>query len=135
MGDGTVLYNKKNFSHDYSSKGVYTVKQFVYNLDCVDSSTKTIVVINSTGIPDKTKNNFWIQLYPNPAAGEINFETKEVQNYHFELVNTLGKIIYRTQFNRNKLTVDIKSCPPGIYFYKFVTEQGTTQTGKIIRQQ
>lgn len=66
-----------------------------------------------TGISDIDFQN--INVFPNPATNEINFNLPSTDNFNAEIINTFGERVLKTQ-NQNRL--NISELPCGIYFLK-----------------
>ncbi len=59
-----------------------------------------------------------LNLFPNPAFGQINVETSSSQNQVFTIFNAQGKIVYQSKILSDKLQVDLRSFHSGMYFAK-----------------
>jgi hypothetical protein len=90
---------------------------------------------NATGIFESVKNNFDINIYPNPATETFSVEifSQSAQQKHFTLYNTLAQKLLQENFTTQKHTVNISSFPNGIYFIEIKTEKETFRK-KIIKQ-
>ena len=58
-----------------------------------------------------------IEVYPNPAGDEININLSEKNNFHVEILNTLGEILL---VKENKNTIDVSSLSQGMYFLRLI---------------
>jgi len=68
--------------------------------------------------------------YPNPSQGKFTIVDNESSNYEITITNLLGELIYRSEINSHKTTVDITSQPPGIYLL-YITSNGESQCQKV----
>ncbi|HYV93532.1 MAG TPA: T9SS type A sorting domain-containing protein [Chitinophagales bacterium] len=104
------------------------------------------VVIDSTCSPIQTginnldilSINSGIVLYPNPVSEDLNLQLQDKNDKISELsvTNTLGQKVAEQKVKGNdagKITVTLKSLPPGVYFLRVETEKKIL-TGKIIKE-
>jgi Secretion system C-terminal sorting domain len=68
--------------------------------------------------------NSALSVYPNPASSLItidlkNFNSSEKQ---IEIYNVEGKMVYETQTYENKMILNVKNYPSGVYFIKLTTK-------------
>lgn len=64
------------------------------------------------------------QSFPNPASdmATIIVELNKSENFHLEIINLVGKIVYSTPVQKlnngsHKLTIDVSSLEAGVYIY------------------
>ncbi len=76
-------------------------------------------------------NNPSISIYPNPSVGVFNF-LSQVAISEITIYNVLGEVVYSEKVNSNRIKMDLKNQPTGIYFYKITDENGVSKSGKII---
>ncbi len=78
------------------------------------------------------------KVYPNPitAGSSFTIEANTNTSYKISLHNQLGVQVTNgiAQLNRGTTEVNVKGLPAGIYYIKFVTEQNTYFTKKLIIQ-
>ncbi|MES2764151.1 MAG: T9SS type A sorting domain-containing protein [Bacteroidota bacterium] len=76
-----------------------------------------------------------IKSYPNPAVNEINFDLSNIDIHTIDIINIEGKIIYKNVLSQSImdkiLTINTTDFKDGIYFAKFTTMDGQTETKKI----
>ncbi|MBL4656693.1 MAG: PKD domain-containing protein, partial [Flavobacteriales bacterium] len=133
FGDGGTPSSAENPSHLYVDTGIYTVTLYVYNYNCTDFSTGTIVVVNSAVLPpvDTTKVSITLHdlfqeewsVYPNPNNGIFYIEGNltNTDSYYLELYNVVGEVIFREEIAspRNyRAKVDLSNASKGIYLVK-----------------
>jgi hypothetical protein len=78
-----------------------------------------------------------LDLFPNPAKGEVNLNLKGFigQNADLTLTNQLGQVVYiqkLTDIQNSRLTLDVSNFATGIYGVSVLTEGGEMQTVKLI---
>ena len=77
-----------------------------------------------------------LNVYPNPSTGLFSMKTDDVIS-KIEIVTVLGEKIYSLDnFNsantNQKQEIDLSNQSKGIYFYKIVSGDNNSSTGKII---
>lgn len=131
-------------SHIYISETDYATfgKVFIYDFfgALVDSfsvnvspGTFAFDVRNNVGI---SENNFSsrISIYPNPATNEIRIQSAEFRIERIDVYDLVGeKILHRTCNRENKIVLDVKTLPVGIYFITVTDEQNNSVTKKIVK--
>ena len=77
----------------------------------------------ATGIMDVTADNLWMDAYPNPASGTVNFTYNIAgsNSASLKIMNTLGEVVMT--FNnlasgKNTLSLDVSKLNSGNYFYE-----------------
>jgi hypothetical protein len=77
-----------------------------------------------------------ISLYPNPAKDklELNVSQNSFQNADGIITDINGREISRTAINKTKTEIDISILTKGIYFMKYVNENGFVKTTKFIKE-
>jgi hypothetical protein len=73
------------------------------------------------GIPEMNSANMLTHVYPNPAGDQIEISMENDANSIFSLIITdaLSRVFVRkSDIEGQKVTIDISSLKPGIYFYK-----------------
>lgn len=77
-----------------------------------------------------TPNN--INIYPNPFTENFTLKLDENNtNGDFILYDILGKTVIQKKINQATTTINV-NVVPGMYFYKYTTDAGSSQTGKLI---
>ena len=68
-----------------------------------------------------------ISFYPNPTKSliHINFGGNDLKDASIQIIDVLGKVIYKKTITTQKHTVDLSNYPNGNYFIKFKNKQGS----------
>lgn len=93
------------------------------------SAFATIDYINNVVVDDVNKGI--INLYPNPCNSYVNIRT--AKSGKVEVYNIFGEILYRNNIE-NELRIELSDYPCGLYFIKFVFDDGSCNTQKIIKE-
>ncbi|MCX7728134.1 MAG: M43 family zinc metalloprotease [Bacteroidia bacterium] len=88
----------------------------------------------NVGINESSILNSNVMIMPNPSNGLFNIITtfNEKQNLHFEILNTLGQVLDKGEFQNvmnNYLTLNLSHYENGIYFLKI-----TNGSEKIVKR-
>jgi hypothetical protein len=76
--------------------------------------------------------NLLMNVYPNPANGQVLILISEISDYEIKLVDITGRAVITSEINQdNKTKVDVSQLQNGIYFVQ-ITGNGHTTTQKII---
>jgi len=97
---------------------------------CVNIAMQTIKVQSGVGIEEISSNK--IRIYPNPAEDYLNIEMEEIPNL-VEVINMTGKIILTEKMNSEKFGLDVSHLSKGIYFIRFVFEDGSMGATKFVK--
>jgi PKD repeat protein len=63
------------------------------------------------------KNDFKLEIYPNPASGLLNVKlTGNGENVNIKVYNALGRIIDDFNINKSQTTINLSNYPSGIYY-------------------
>ncbi|MBO7084067.1 MAG: T9SS type A sorting domain-containing protein [Bacteroidales bacterium] len=93
------------------------------------ASTMDIVVRNSYGVNEVANSS---KLYPNPTTGKVNIECEGMT--HVSVFNAVGQLVYDTDIDTDKLSVDMTQFPTGSYLVRIVTDKGvSTKHLNVIR--
>lgn len=140
----TTVGQWQDIVFDFSSKtGTYTTVALMpdWQDPLVEGAVEIIyfddIIINSNpnpqtlGISENTIENK-ILIYPNPASKEISINS-EIELTSVEVYNINGALINKHYINTTSdLKLNISKLTSGIYFFKFVSVNGLTETKKII---
>lgn len=77
-------------------------------------------------------NELEINVYPNVSTGIFNFELNETQRYQLIITDISGKEIQCTPIEASSFTADLSTEKSGIYFYKVVSSDGRSTSGKLM---
>jgi hypothetical protein len=75
-----------------------------------------------------------VKIFPNPAPDILNIEMKTESSRKMEIFNSLGSRVVVTYLLSDKDEIDLRKLPSGIYFYRITGENGTSFTGKIVKE-
>ena len=89
----------------------------------------------SVGLIEVEKNNFKVEVMPNPTfdAFHLNINCKE--NYSIQITNESGQLMLQKDYQTsNELTFDVSSYPEGIYFIRLSDVKGNSAVKKIVKK-
>ena len=64
----------------------------------------------------KEVNN--IEIYPNPAKGELNISLFDQSPTSIKIINSSGRILYKKRYNKKNININIEDFPQGTYIIK-----------------
>jgi len=80
-----------------------------------------------------TENATHISVYPNPAVNYINISFPTPGNYTLTLVNEIGQILATNlSANTSNFVWNVSNRTPGIYFIQIRSQDGSSETRKVI---
>ncbi|MCX6244961.1 MAG: T9SS type A sorting domain-containing protein [Bacteroidetes bacterium] len=126
-GNGTLTA-----TYTDNSSGPPRVATITVNVAGLSPQTVTVSQGGTTGIANKSGNNFLI--YPNPTSGAINIVPADPSNSKLDIMVTdiTGRIIQHKPVNEgSQFIVDLSENMNGTYFVKITGENGTL-TRKVI---
>lgn len=94
---------------------------FLGDLVCNSGSTNSCSQV-TPGIAEVERNS--IQLYPNPTADVLNFNSDEVAS--FEVIDAVGRVILTGNSLKGQNRLDVTSLPSGTYTLRTVGEKIST---------
>lgn len=120
--------NRKQQSYPLSGvrKLTFPTESMLVSFRTVPSKSYSFTDIQYLDFKDKTvgENDFFINLYPNPTADEINIECSEEMS-EITLYDIIGRKIMQS-FPKNALTIlQLVNCANGIYMLVIITDRGT----------
>jgi hypothetical protein len=85
-------------------------------------------------IPDSQQ--FKVNIYPNPAFGQVNIEIPDEENadYRLEIFSLSGIKISEMNFTDSKFTFSISDYPKGMYFLKLYMDNLLVGQQKLVKQ-
>ena len=93
---------------------------------------KVSINLGTVGIPESETNKNMLNIYPNPSSGIFKVETGAVKNGTLKVINLLGKEVLQQTLNNE---IDLSEAPKGIYFVRFMANDGSViNDRKIIVQ-
>lgn len=138
----TLAANTTTYTHSgLSYTTTYCYKVNAVNAGGTSSSTNTdcastpAELIDETGIA-KQSNNLQFSIYPNPSKGlfTISF-AQDAKPITIIVTDAIGRVVKEEQFPSNANTSNFKlilSAPPGLYFAKITSTNGTYAEKLII---
>lgn len=95
-----------------------------------DGTVQVKPFIEAVGSRSITASSY--RLYPNPANGLIQIDSKNgVQLHAVTLLNLLGEVVAQQLVTNNSTTVDVSQLTPGIYLVQVNTSEGL-QTQRLV---
>ena len=135
--NGVIKTNEEVFFHTHYYTGVYPVTLAVSNMDCKDTLTKNVVMINQTGVNDIfATNDGLVSIYPNPFTSETNISidnsiVNDVQ--YFSLFDLLGRELLRLpKLRSSTFTLARNGLSSGVYYYQIILKNNPSLSGKIV---
>lgn len=136
FGDGTVISNQYNPTHEYFIPGTYTVALIAESsTGCLDTTQKQIVVYdNTTSISqlDADKNLILKTMKPNQYV--LIFSNHEFNSLDFTIYDVYGKLVYNIGTVTSKhveLPVNLENLNNGIYFLNIIGDKSWVKTIKL----
>lgn len=93
-------------------------------------------IFKFTGIPLKAPSfdvKKQISAYPNPTNEILKLDSETSLIKEASVFDLLGRQVYNSKFNANKVTLDLKSLQTGTYILKVTSDSGKTETVKIMK--
>lgn len=67
-----------------------------------------------------------LSIYPNPTSALLTIEASNLQNYKTIIISdALGRIVYQTEIEYSKITLDLSNQNPGMYFIEIRGDQNS----------
>ena len=112
-------------NHCYTVKAVHAA----FGTETMESVATAEACANPTGITPATAEG--IKVYPNPANSFVNVVTTS-ETRQIVLVNYLGQVVRNVTVNgAQTLKLDVSAYESGIYFVKFIAEDGSQSVERI----
>jgi len=148
FGNFTIILNDSTYSGATTStltvtKASASMNGYYYRCilrdsACTASLTNTSdsakLTVNNciSGITSGAQNSDMIQVYPNPAASQLQVTSSTVQVQTMSVTNMLGvKVIDKSSYVS---TLDISGLESGIYFLSVTDQSGNMYQNKFIKQ-
>ena len=103
----------------------------------------TVTVANGEAIMGMKENGYYVKtvsdIYPNPvtSTSNLNVSLNKATGLNITIVNQFGQKLsgknYRLREGVNRLQLDVKNLPVGIYFVKIVPDDQVTITRKFVK--
>jgi len=92
------------------------------------------VLDDIVGIKNQAAPAMQVSVYPNPVVSELQINLNELpaDNYHFQLFDMYGRMLFEQKTTNIELTVKRQSWPTGMYYYSISNDKTKTlATGKV----
>jgi hypothetical protein len=120
--NGQVIPGVSSFTFTPELPGVYTVSAVMNGCPSAPSNAIEISDVNSIDAINPENN---VLIFPNPSNGVF---TVVVENhsgkFELELLDILGKSVYRTEFSGNSHIINAADFSKGTYFVRIQSQQG-----------
>ncbi|HXS36451.1 MAG TPA: T9SS type A sorting domain-containing protein [Flavipsychrobacter sp.] len=102
------------------------IAQHTVSHDTLSTANSTIASDDNAGSSSIFKINDDVVLYPNPAKDQLNVVFNEDANIkNIAIYNLIGKMQNVYRVNGNNAGLDISALPSGVYFIRFIDNQGS----------
>ena len=107
---------------------------FDFNEPIFTNTVQLILDEVSAPPPDPGNQKQLVKVYPNPFSLQTTFDvqTAEYQNFKLEIFDTKGQKILEQQYQQNPFRLNNKAWPPGLYWYRVLSESQILGTGKLV---
>lgn len=96
----------------------------------IDTKTSSQLTLSLTDI---SKNDFNIELFPNPASTLVHIKTEALQGKtEVEIYNILGRLVMKTEFENNLLDLDLSSLSSSSMYFLILRNNKKTATKKLL---
>ena len=87
----------------------------------------------ATGI-EANSSIYKLEIYPNPSSGLVNIDFKDHQVSRLQLLDVSGKKMYEKNISSQKMSLDHSDFDKGLYFMRFIYQDGSIQVEKLMIQ-
>lgn len=121
-----------------NAKGRWTLSIFDNNGNGVLESWALELCFGASGVVNTANIQLEqmpsLEVFPNPIQNQVNFNSKNKNMQTIQLMNTAGQVIQSFwNLETQTIAIPMEDLVPGVYFYQVVFENGTRQTGKLIK--
>jgi len=90
------------------------------------------IPVSTIGVPAYSNADHFL-IYPNPTQGIFTVSTSTVpEGTSLEVLNILGKTVYRTALNKPTIEIDLSRFPKGSYILKSESKTGDCMYRKVV---
>jgi len=94
----------------------------------------SLTIETNTGIINLSDEQISVNVYPNPSADFVQFETSEFEKERIiRVYNSVGKLINVSDFSENKTKISVTELPSGLYTYHITKHNKVLNTGSFIK--
>lgn len=131
--DGKVISESQNLANVPDGK--------LYTLEVTDShncKSHLLTVDRTRSAAEESKLSSEVLIYPNPGSSSFQSLTIRLGDaYHqfrqIRLINSRQELIRTVHQLSNEISLDISQLPPGVYFFQFLTSDGSMFTRKYLK--
>ncbi|MCK9467062.1 MAG: T9SS type A sorting domain-containing protein [Candidatus Absconditabacterales bacterium] len=121
------------FDPAYWGVGTYDIVYSYSNGHCEESASLQIT-IGPVGVDNISLIDI-VNVFPNPMSDILNITLDNVEISECQIFDIMGKILYEIRVNSDHLTIDVSEFTPGMYFVRFVMQDGqVSQPFKVMKQ-
>jgi PKD repeat protein len=121
FGDGNTSASF-NPTHTYAADGTYNVCLTVTGT-CEDVTSCEQIIVNTVGL-ESVEATSGINVFPNPASDEINFEITITDADEVAILDATGKLVQMVTINKELTTVNVSQLTNGLYIYQVYNTNG-----------
>ncbi|MBN2213827.1 MAG: T9SS type A sorting domain-containing protein [Bacteroidales bacterium] len=127
--------NSTEPTYTVTTPGEYSVTVTAGN-GCTTS--KTVNVVNETGVEETGDDPFFLKVYPNPALDMlmVEIDARETDDVTIGFYNSGGRLIFNDRAVRGSYysrSIDINPYPQGIYYIRFYNSE-ISKVSKVVIQ-
>ncbi|MDY0142036.1 MAG: gliding motility-associated C-terminal domain-containing protein [Bacteroidales bacterium] len=116
---GVTVFGSGNKSAKYSESS---------NSDSTDTKDKLLLNISF----EQESQNLDFEVFPNPTDGNFSLEIKSTNSYSFEIINSVGVLMYKIdKLNNHKIEINKTGFASGFYYIR-LNDENSVVTKKII---
>jgi hypothetical protein len=123
----------QNPQHSYHSPGSYSVKLLASNKGCTDSLLLlNYISVSATGLQEN--GNMRLNLYPNPAAGDVtlSLENTKGEKFSLRIYDNLGKEIFCVPGFSENYVIKKDNLPAGVYHVRVSNDSGRVYRSTLV---
>jgi hypothetical protein len=123
ISQNNIMQNTKYFS--FTDNTLFQNGNYFYKVEQLNFNN-SMISSNKVVIPFNNSSNTSINVWPNPASKNINIaiNNPDNQSFQIEIIDALGKIIYKGTMNNAWMDFNVNDLTNGIYQLIIRNEQG-----------
>ena len=138
----TVVYTGNSYRFAVLTAGTLYFYAGTEQQGCNSLRKQVVVIVSSNTTPPaarsaapaaKQQQTLALQLYPNPASGEVRFRGKDLSGSTAVIRDVNGREVQREVLLRNGLNIS-RLTTGGIYFIQLIAKDHTVHNGKVLLQ-